>query len=91
MTDNAGYRPTDDSALRWEDTHCTKCGERDRACICPKPTALTDHGAIDRLNAALDSGFCALSQRQSPPADAPTSVPTSPGGTGPGKFASDEG
>lgn len=29
MTDNAGYRPTDDSALRWEDDHCTKCGERD--------------------------------------------------------------
>lgn len=36
MTDNAGYRPTDDSALRWEDDHCTKCGERDNVCKCAR-------------------------------------------------------
>lgn len=34
MTDNAGYRPTDDSALRWEDCHCVKCGEPDKQCKC---------------------------------------------------------
>lgn len=31
MTDNAGYRPTDDSALRWEDNaYCDACGHHDR-------------------------------------------------------------
>jgi hypothetical protein len=30
MTDFAGYRPKDDSALRWEDFHCTTCGHHDR-------------------------------------------------------------
>jgi hypothetical protein len=40
MTDNAGYRPTDDSALRWEDDHCTKCGERDNVCKCARTSNL---------------------------------------------------
>lgn len=30
MTDNAGYRPTDDSAQRWEDNYCQGCGHHDR-------------------------------------------------------------
>lgn len=30
MTDNAGYRPTNDSAPRWEDNYCDKCNHHDR-------------------------------------------------------------
>lgn len=30
MSDNAGYRPHDESALRWEDVHCDGCGHHDR-------------------------------------------------------------
>lgn len=30
MTDEAGYRPTDDSAMRWEDYYCAICGHHDR-------------------------------------------------------------
>jgi hypothetical protein len=51
MTDNAGYRPTDDSALRWEDCHCVKCGQPDKKCECvaltpgtePTPTSNGNH------------------------------------------------
>lgn len=46
MPDNAGYRPTDDSALRWEDCHCANCGERDKECTC-KPTRPTERERIE--------------------------------------------
>lgn len=69
MTDYAGYRPDDDSALRWEDCHCTKCGERDRSCTCQKPQPVTDHGAIDRLNAVLDAERLAVVHSLAKPGD----------------------
>jgi hypothetical protein len=61
MTDNAGYRPTDDSALRWEDNYCIKCGCHDRyhflssdgkvycrfngTCVCAKCPAAAESSA----------------------------------------------
>lgn len=71
MTDNAGYRPTDDSALRWEDCHCTKCGQPDKKCECvaltpgTKPT-VSSKTMAERIAERVVLEVCELPDYNSP-------------------------